>query len=180
MCWAMPEYDCGKSIYMNDVFLLYYWGGDNDCYNLTKETKQFLLILINQYVEILLISVYSKIYHPSTYTQIVIKILFNFFSQSIRMSGKNINFEDKKIKKSDFYKNKKVTTIDDIDVNKILVSKEELYEKKNLFKYFIGYNDNDVIMLLCIKLPQMTGHVRKSEGNTTISFQINCKQLLKK
>ena len=96
------------------------------------------------------------------------------------MSGKNINFEDKKIKKSDFYKNKKVTTIDDIDVNKILVSKEELYEKKNLFKYFIGYNDNDVITLLCIKLPQMTGHVRKSEGNTTISFQINCKQLLKK
>ena len=57
------------------------------------------------------------------------------------MSGKNVNFEDKKIKKSDFYKNKKVTTIDDIDVNKILVSKEEPYGKKNLFKYFIGYNN---------------------------------------
>ena len=41
------------------------------------------------------------------------------------MSGKNINFDDKKIKKSDFYKNKKVNRIDDIDVNKILVSKEE-------------------------------------------------------
>ena len=38
------------------------------------------------------------------------------------MSGKNINFDDKKIKKSDFYKNKKVNRIDDIDVNKILVS----------------------------------------------------------
>ena len=57
------------------------------------------------------------------------------------MSGKNVNFEDKKIKKSDFYKNKKVTTIDDIDVNKILVSKEEPYGKKNLFKYFIRYNN---------------------------------------
>ena len=31
--------------------------------------------------------------------------------------------ETKKIKKSDFYKNKKVIKIDDIDVNKILVSK---------------------------------------------------------
>ena len=41
------------------------------------------------------------------------------------MSGKNINFGDKK--KSGFYKNKKVTKIDDIDVNKILVSKEEPY-----------------------------------------------------
>ena len=41
------------------------------------------------------------------------------------MSGKNINFEDKKIKKQDFHKNKKAFKIDDIDANKILVSKEE-------------------------------------------------------
>ena len=33
------------------------------------------------------------------------------------MSGKNVNFEDKKIKRGDFYKNKKVTKTDDIDVN---------------------------------------------------------------
>ena len=96
------------------------------------------------------------------------------------MSGKNVNFGDKKIKKSDFYKNKKVTNIDDIDANKILVSKEEPYGTKNSFKYFIGYNDNDVIRPLCIKLPQMTGYVRKFEGNTTMSFKISDKQLLKK
>ena len=42
------------------------------------------------------------------------------------MSGKNINFEDQKIKKSDFYKNKKVTKIDDTGVNKILVSKKRI------------------------------------------------------
>ena len=41
------------------------------------------------------------------------------------MSGNNINFDDKKIKKSDFYKNKKAFQIDNIDVNKILVSKKE-------------------------------------------------------
>ena len=28
MSWV-TEYDCGKSIYMNDVILLYYWGGDD-------------------------------------------------------------------------------------------------------------------------------------------------------
>ena len=50
------------------------------------------------------------------------------------MSGKNVNFGDKKIKKSDFYKNKKVIKIDDIDVNKILVSEEEPYGSKNSFK----------------------------------------------
>ena len=45
------------------------------------------------------------------------------------MSRKNINFEDRKIKKSDFYKNKK-SNQDDIDVKKMLVSKEEPYVQK--------------------------------------------------
>ena len=85
-----------------------------------------------------------------------------------------------KNEKSDFHKNKKITKIDDIDVNKILVSKEEPYGTKNSFKYFIGYNDNDVVRPLCIKLSQMTGYVRKFEGNTTMSFKISNKQLLKK
>ena len=41
------------------------------------------------------------------------------------MNRKNINFNNKNIKKSDFYnKNKKIFNIDDIDVNKILVSKK--------------------------------------------------------
>ena len=71
----------------------------------------------------------------------------------------------KKIKKSDFYKNKKVVKIDEFDVNKILVSKEEPFGTKNSFKYFSGYNDNDAIKPLCIKLPQMTGSVRKFESN---------------
>ena len=41
------------------------------------------------------------------------------------MSGKNINFDDKKIIKSNFYKNKKLFNIDDIDVNKTLISKKK-------------------------------------------------------
>ena len=85
-----------------------------------------------------------------------------------------------KNKKSDYYKNKNATQINDIDVNKILVSKEEQYGTKDLFKYFIGYNNNDVIRPLCIRLPQITGYVRKFDGNATMSFKINDKQLLKK
>ena len=41
------------------------------------------------------------------------------------MNGKGINFDDKKIKRSDFYKNKKVFQIDNIEANKTLVSKEK-------------------------------------------------------
>ena len=71
------------------------------------------------------------------------------------MSGKNINFNDKKIRKRDFYKNKKINNIEDIDVSNILVSKKESCGYKNSLKYFIGYNDNDndIIRPLCIKLP---------------------------
>ena len=54
------------------------------------------------------------------------------------MSGKSITFDDKKVKKSDFYKNKKVIKIDDIDGKKILVSEKEPYGTNKSIKYFIG------------------------------------------
>ena len=69
------------------------------------------------------------------------------------MSGKNIRFGDKEINKSNFYKNKKLFKIEDIDINNILVSKKESYGTKNSHKYFTGYNDDNVIRPLCIKLP---------------------------
>ena len=50
------------------------------------------------------------------------------------MSGKSINSEDKKIDKSNFYKNKKIFNIYDLDVIKILVSKKESNGTKNSFK----------------------------------------------
>ena len=95
------------------------------------------------------------------------------------MSGKNINFDDKKIKKSTFYKNKRIYSTDNIDVNNILVSKKEPYGNKNSVKYFVGYNDNDIIRPLCIRLPQMTGHARKFDENATLAFIVKNKQLLK-
>ena len=85
----------------------------------------------------------------------------------------------KKSKKSEFDKSKKVNSIDYIDVNKILVSKKEPHDTKNLFKYFVGYNDNDVIRPLRVRLSQMTGYARKFDENATMSFRVKNKQLLK-
>ena len=98
------------------------------------------------------------------------------------MNKKSINFNYKKVKKSDFYnKNKKIFNIDDIDVNKILVSKKEQYGKYNSFKYFIGYNDNDVIRPLYLGLSQMTGYINKFDKNKiTVSLMIKDIQLFKK
>ena len=43
------------------------------------------------------------------------------------MSGKNINFDGKKIRRISFYKNKKINNIEDIDVNN--VSKKDFLKK---------------------------------------------------
>ena len=95
------------------------------------------------------------------------------------MSGNSINFDDKKIKKSDFYnKNKKIFNINDIDVNKILVSKKEKYGKYNSFKHFIGYNDNDVIKPLYLKFLQMTCYINKfneHKNKNTITMPLKVK-----
>ena len=42
----------------------------------------------------------------------------------------------------------------------------------------MGYNDNDVIRALCIKLSQMTGYVRIFESNTTM-VMVLCFQIFK-
>ena len=69
------------------------------------------------------------------------------------MSEKSIIFDDKEIKKSNFYKNKKLFKIDDIDVDKILVSKKEPYGTNKSFKLFTKYNDNYDIRAFCIMRP---------------------------
>ena len=86
----------------------------------------------------------------------------------------------KKINKSNFYKNRKLFNIHDLDINKILVSKKESYGTKNSLKYFIGYNDDDVIRPLCIKLPQMIDYVKNLDSNKIISFKVGDNKLLNK
>ena len=62
------------------------------------------------------------------------KLFYIFFSPSIRMSRKNIIFDDIKISKSNFYRKKNLFNIYEIDGNQILVSKKETYGKKTHLK----------------------------------------------
>ena len=67
----------------------------------------------------------------------------------------------------------KIFNIDDIDVNKILVSKKEQYGKYNSSKYFVGYNDNDVIRPLYLFISQTTEYINKFEKKKiTMSLMI--------
>ena len=66
----------------------------------------------------------------------------------------------------------------DIDVNKILVSKEVVYGTKNSLKYFI-YED-DVIRPLLLKLSRMIGHLKEFDDSITMSFRVDDTKLFKK
>ena len=92
------------------------------------------------------------------------------------MVQKTINFDDKKVNKLAFYKNKNLYDGYDIDTEKILVSKKESYGKKGSLKYFVGYNGT--IRPLCVKFPQMIGYIKNFDGNKTMSFKVNDKNLL--
>ena len=95
------------------------------------------------------------------------------------MNGKNINFGDKKNNKKWLLQIRRKVTSIDVDANKILVFKNEPYGTKKALKYVIGYNNNDVIRPLCLRLPQITGYAKKFNENATMSFRVNNKQLLK-
>ena len=62
----------------------------------------------------------------------------------------------------------------------MLVSQKEQYSKNNSFIYFLGYNDNDVIRRLSLKLSKMTGYINKfDENKITMFLMVKDKQLLK-
>ena len=61
------------------------------------------------------------------------------------MSGKNIIFDDRKINRSHFYQNKTLFNVEDIDVNKILISKKEPYGKKSSSNILL-----DIVIMLTL------------------------------
>ena len=97
------------------------------------------------------------------------------------MNGLSIIFDNKKIKKNIFYRSRKPFNLNDIDVNRIVISKEVVYGTKNSLKYFIGYFDqDDVIRPLLLKPPQMIGYLKEFNDSITMSFRIDDSKLFKK
>ena len=75
------------------------------------------------------------------------------------MSEKTLKFNNIKINKKEFYKSKQATDLDSVDTNKIVVSDRFKHSKED-FKYFIGYQEDEIVKPLCIILPQMNGYIK--------------------
>ena len=132
------------------------------------------------FIRHIMISIHkANIYDHRACTTIIIIKKINFFYYK-KMNGKNIDFNDKKIKRSSFYNNNKKYLIQMILMLIKQSLKKEQHDKYNSFKYFIGHNDNNVITPLCLKLLEMAGYINKfDENKIKMSLKVNDKQLLK-
>ena len=79
------------------------------------------------------------------------------------MSEKTLKFNDIRINKKEFYKSKQVIDLDSIITDKIVVSDKFKHSEEG-FKYFIGYQENEIVKPLCIILPQMNGYIKYFEN----------------
>ena len=91
------------------------------------------------------------------------------------MDKKIIKFDDTKIEEYKVLPNRSPISINDIDLNKIVVSNKLLLGKQD-FKYFIGYKDSQKNKPLCTFHTQMIICKRNFDGNKRIYFLIKKKK----
>ena len=88
------------------------------------------------------------------------------------MSEKTLKFNNVRVNKKEFHKSKQPIDLDLVIVNKIVVSDKFRHSDEG-FKYFIGYQEDEIVKPLCIILPQMSGYIKYFEnGGKNMSFMI--------
>ena len=73
----------------------------------------------------------------------------NLSVRNIIMSEKTLKFSTIKFNKKQFYKSKQAIDLDSVDTDKIVVSDKFKHSEEG-FKYFIGYQENEIVKPLCI------------------------------
>ena len=102
------------------------------------------------------------------------------FSQYKKMSEKTLNFDNIKVNKKEFHKFKQSVDLDLINVDQIVVS-DKFRHRDDVFKYFTGYKEGEIVKLLCIMLPQMSGYIKHFENNgKNMSFMVKDDDVLDK
>ena len=96
------------------------------------------------------------------------------------MSEKTLKFNNIKVNKKEFHKSKQVIELDLVDTGKIVVSDRFKHSEEG-FKYFIGYQEDEIVKPLCIILPQMNGYIKYFDnGGKNMSFLIKNSEVWQK
>ena len=78
------------------------------------------------------------------------------------MSKKTLKSNNIKVNKKEFYKSKEPIDLMSVNVDQIVISDKFKHNNEG-FKYFIGYQEGEIVKPLCIILPQMSGYIKYFE-----------------
>ena len=90
----------------------------------------------------------------------------------MRMSDKKLKFNYIRLSKKTFHKSKQSIALISVNTEHIVTSDKFKHSDEG-FKYFIGYQEGEVVKPLCIILPQMSVYIKYFEnGGKNMSFLI--------
>ena len=96
------------------------------------------------------------------------------------MSENTLKFNNIRVNKKEFHKSKQPIDLDLVSVNQIVVSDKFKHSEEG-FKYFIGYQEDEIVKPLCIMLPQMSGYIKYfKDGGKNMSFFVRDDSVLNK
>ena len=75
------------------------------------------------------------------------------------MSAKTLKFNNIGVNKKEFHKSKKPIDLMSVNLDQIVLS-DKFNHNNTGFKYFIGYQEGEIVKPLCIILPQMSGYIK--------------------
>ena len=88
------------------------------------------------------------------------------------MSEKTLKFNNIRLNKKEFHKSKEPIDLMSVNVDQIVVSDKFKHSDEG-FKYFIGYQEGEIVQPLCIILPKISGYIKYLEnGGKNMSFLI--------
>ena len=91
-----------------------------------------------------------------------------------------LEFDNIRVNKKEFHKSKQPFDSMSVNVDQIVVSDKFKHSDEG-FKYFIGYQEDEIVKPLCIILPQMSGYIKYfKNGGKNMSFFVRDDNVLDK
>ena len=87
------------------------------------------------------------------------------------MSEITLKFDNIRVNKKEFHKSKQPIDLTSVNGDQIVVSDKFKHSDEG-FKYFIGYQEDEIVKPLCIILCQMSGYIKyfKNSGKNMSFF----------
>ena len=93
------------------------------------------------------------------------------------MTEKTLKFNNIRVNKEEFHKFKQAIDLDLINLDQIVVS-DKFKRSDESVKYFVAYQEDEIVKLLCIILLQMNGCIKYFEnGGRICLFQLKRKSI---